>query len=745
MFELQMLWWIIPSFLTLILFLKGLVNVKKNQLLVIERRFFGKQMDNGRTIALPGEIGISAKVLGPKLYWFIPFIFVPKKSFVQVVANDEMGIVEAITGEPLPDGEIMAKHIECDLFQDGMSFLKNGGQKGMQISILPPGEYRINPHLFKIVNRKAHVVKENEVGIVESIAGRAIAPGKIMADTVECDLFQDGVKFLQQGGQKGPQVQILTPGMYRINPYLFKVTNQVATIVPGGSIRMVTAMDGSQIPDGRLLADKIDGHDNFQKGDVFLENGGQKGRQIQHLMPGTYRINTTLFKVSEPEKWINVPSDGIGIVTILEGKPITDQSKIAAEEIDLNSHKYFQDANDFLKAGGQKGLQVPVLRAGSYAINPWFARVDIEKMIRVDVGYCGVVNSFIGDEGLDVSGSNFKHGNIVKKGQKGIWESTLDPGLYPINNKLQDILMVPTTNIVLNWKDDTIESHGLDNRLKTIRVRSKDGFTFNLEVSQVINISNVAAPKVIARFGNIDNLVSQVLEPTIGNYFRNSAQTSEALAFVDGRAERQSEARGHIEHILKQYDIECVDTLIGDINPPMELMKILADRKVAEQEQEMFIMKKKSEEKRQEFVKAQTAATKEQELTASMYDRDIVTQKAQARIEESKGKRESDKIMADGEAYVLITVGSAKAENIDKVGTAEAGVIKKKTEAMGQEQYALVQVAEHLSNGKMKIVPDVLIQGESNGGGNSIVNALIATEMLKKSSDILKKDEELKN
>ena len=99
---------------------------------------------------------------------------------------------------------------------------------------------------------------------------------------------------------------------------------------------------------------------------------------------------------------------------------------------------------------------------------------------------------------------------------------------------------------------------------------------------------------VIARFGTVENLISQVLEPTIGNYFRNSAQTSEALSFVEGRSERQMEARAHIERILNQYDIECVDTLIGDINPPMELMKILADRKVAEQQQEMYLMQKAS-------------------------------------------------------------------------------------------------------------------------------------------------------
>jgi hypothetical protein len=74
---------------------------------------------------------------------------------------------------------------------------------------------------------------------------------------VESNLFQNGELFLKNGGQKGPQISILTPGMYRINTDLFLVEVRKATVVPGGHICLVTAMDGTQLPDGRLLADSI--------------------------------------------------------------------------------------------------------------------------------------------------------------------------------------------------------------------------------------------------------------------------------------------------------------------------------------------------------------------------------------------------------------------------------------------------------------------------------------------------------
>src|SRR6185295_7016319 len=196
----------------------------------------------------------------------------------------------------------------------------------------------------------------------------------------------------------------------------------------------------------------------------------------------------------------------------------------------------------------------------------------------------GVVIAYVGAEGHDVTGDTFKHGNLVKKGQKGVWVEPLDPGMYPINSFVHKVENVPTANVVLNWATGKTESHNLDKNLSTITVRSSDGFKFNLDVSQIIHIPRTDAPKVIARFGSMVNLVTQVLEPTIGNYFRNAAQNSDVIEFLKSRQQRQGEARKSISDALQEYNVGTVDTLIGDITPPDELMKTLTDRKLAEQE-----------------------------------------------------------------------------------------------------------------------------------------------------------------
>jgi len=265
-----------------------------------------------------------------------------------------------------------------------------------------------------------------------------------------------------------------------------------------------------------------------------------------------------LFTVT-PAKVLDIPDNMLGIVTTKEGRPLA-AGEIASQPVD--GHNSFQDAQAFVDAGGGKGLQEQVILAGRYFINPRFATVEIKETTIVPIANVGVVIAYIGREGKDVTGDAFKHGNLVNKGEKGVW---------------------------------------VDKNLSTITVRSSDGFTFNLDVSQIIHIPRSEAPKVIARFGSMVNLVTQVLEPTIGNYFRNAAQGSDVIDFLRTRRERQDDARKQISSALTDYNVVAVDTLIGDITPAEALMTTLTDRKLAEQEKVTYDTQRLAEETRKEL------------------------------------------------------------------------------------------------------------------------------------------------
>ena len=573
-------------------------------------------------------------------------------------------------------------------------------------------------------------------------------------------------RIIATHGEAGFQAQTLAPGVYFWKwIWQYSITFQPFIVIPTGKIGLILAKDGAELETGRILGRKVD-CDSFQDARAFLANGGRKGRQTDIIAPGSYRINTLLFEVELAEMTF-IPDNAVGIVTLMEGNPLKEG--MIAGKI-MEGHNNFQDVDRFLESGGYKGLQEQVILAGSYFLNPWFAKMEMVRMTEIPIGHVGVVISFVGEEGTDLSGVEFKHGNIVAKGFKGVWNEPLGPGKYPINPYIMKVEMVPTTNLVLNWASARSESHQLDKNLSTITVRSKDGFPFNLDVSQIIHIPTMEAPKVIARFGNMTNLVSQVLEPTIGNYFRNSAQDSDVIAFLGTRKERQQSARDHIGKVLDQYNVYGVDTLIGDIVPPESLMKTLTDRKLAEEQKITFETQKKAQETRQTLEKETAIAEMQKEIVKADQGVVIAERIADASVKKATGDANSVRLQANAEAdrVKLLASGEAEktrllakadaektellakaeAEKISLTGTAEAGKIlaigksnaesyRLSVEAMGGDNFTQLKVMESVAAQKVKIMPDVLIGGgdSANGGISGLLGLQLLDQLARKNKD----------
>lgn len=567
-------------------------------------------------------------------------------------------------------------------------------------------------------------------------------------------------RIIATKGEAGFQAQTLPPGVYFWKwIWQYSITFQPFIVIPTGKIGLILAKDGAELETGRILGRKVD-CDSFQDAQAFLNNGGRKGRQTGIIAPGSYRINTLLFEI-ELTDMLYIPDNAVGVVTTLEGKPL-DEGQIAGKMIE--GHNKFQDVDLFLQSEGLKGLQEQVILAGSYFLNPWFAKLEMVKMLEIPIGHVGVVISYVGAEGVDLSGTEFKHGNIVSKGQKGVWAEPLGPGKYPVNPYIMKVELVPTTNLVLNWASARSESHQLDKNLSTITVRSKDGFPFNLDVSQIIHIPTTEAPKVIARFGNMNNLVSQVLEPTIGNYFRNSAQDSDVIAFLGTRKERQQSAKEHIGKVLEQYNVYGVDTLIGDIVPPESLMKTLTDRKLAEEQKITYDTEKKAQETRQTLEKETAIADMQKEIVKADQGVLIAERVADASVKKATGdansvrlqanaegdrmrlmatgeaekvrllaKAESEKIelLAKANAEQISLTGNAEAEKILAIGKSNAESYKLSVEAMGGDNFTQLKVMESIAAEKVKIMPDVLIGGGGDSA-NSGVSGLLGLELLER-------------
>src|ERR1700704_2612509 len=318
-----------------------LVNVGAREIAIKERRYFGSKMPPGRVVATEGEVGIQADVLKPGLHLIrFPFEKVVRKVPLIEIGADELGIVEAIDGEPMLPGRIFALDRAQNAhnnFQDPIAFIKQGGVKGIQLRTLPPGLWPIHPYLFRVSVGKTTVIPQGKVGVVIAADGASLDPGRLLGKAVDGHIsFQNAELFVSSGGQRGPQVDILTPGTYRIltqsvplengsevKPGLFNIRLFDATVINENQIGLVEALDGSPLNPGDYVAESIPGHDNFQAGHEFIDSSGQRGPQKDILLPGTYYINPLLFKVI-PESAKEVKPGEVAVIVSNTGKDPSD-------------------------------------------------------------------------------------------------------------------------------------------------------------------------------------------------------------------------------------------------------------------------------------------------------------------------------------------------------------------------------------------------------------------------------------
>jgi uncharacterized membrane protein YqiK len=539
-------------------------------------------------------------------------------------------------------------------------------------------------------------VGESEAGIItKKFSTKSLPPGRLIA----------------LNGEAGLQADTLPPGWhFGYFPWQYSIRKESVVTIPQDEIGLVVANDGRSIAVDRILGHKID-CDSFQDARKFLTSGGEKGRQTDLLTTGTYRINTALFTVITSVncgKYDMVPaqlqlkqiaSERVGIVTTLDGKPI-EAGEIAGESIP--HHDNYQDIQKFITAKGRRGLQEQVLLSGSWNLNPWFVQVEQIEMTAIPIGHVGVVISYVGQSHQDISGAAFTHGTIVSKGDKGVWGEPIYPGKHPLNRRVMEVQLVPTTNVVLNFTGRFTGKHGYDAELEALQLLSHDGFTFEVEVFQIIHIGALDAPKVISRLGSIQNLIDQVLRPIVANYFRNAAQEYTILDFLTARSERQAEAAEHVRQALKQYDVQAVDTLIGMIKPPPALMETLTERKIAEEQEKTYEVQRVAQIQRQELVRATALAEIQNQVITAEQGVNIAELQAAAKVKH-----------ADGEAEAIRLTGQAQADAY------KAGV-----DALGGQAYAALQMMHVVGERQVRIVPNVSVTN-TNGGGNGMVDALM--------------------
>ncbi len=555
--------------------------------------------------------------------------------------------------------------------------------------------------------------------------------------------------FIALNGEAGFQPNLLRGGIHFLPPFQYAVHRAPLVTIPQGRIGYVFARDGQPLSPTQALASNATAHD-FQDVVAFMRDGGTRGPQRMILREGTYAINLAQFVVLTAEKVYSLSisreeeeivkqmatliserggftpvvlkdnEDAVGIVTVHDG-PSLHQGEIIAPVVgddvkdDATYHNKFQDPDRFLRAGGMRGRQLQVVVEGTYYINRLFATVERIPKTIIEVGNAGVVISYTGDVGEDLSGIDYKHGEMVSRGHRGVWDEPLLPGKYAFNTYAGKVITVPTTNIILKWNRNEVGSHRFDENLAEISLITKDAFEPLLPLSVVVHIDYRKAPLVIQRFGDIKRLVEQTLDPLVAAYFKNIGQTRTLIQLIQDRSNIQNISSQEMKEKFARYNLELEEVLIGTpTSPPGDtqienILMQLRSRQIAEEQIETYARQEAASVKERELREAQARTQQQTKITES---------ELSITVQSNEGKAEYQRALQM--AAQIRTLAEAEAEKNARIGIAQAIAVEEQVRAYGGPQYQVTQqvmnrFAEAIQIAGVDVVPRVVISG---GGGN---------------------------
>ena len=610
--------------------------------------------------------------------------------------------------------------------------------------------------IFKILGLR--VIASNEVAVIEKWWS-----------------FKGSLKdsIIALNGEAGYAPDLLRGGIHFKSVLMYKIHKYPLITVPQGQIAYLFARDGQPLSPTQTLGRIVPEANNFQNVTGFLKNGGQRGPQRGILREGTYAINLAQFIVITPSDIKSISatskqelaelvsmqktlaernaftpvvimgrgqdtSDLMGIVTVHDGTPI-DQGEIIAPDVG-EGHASFQDPEEFLKLGGRRGKQIQVLTDGTYYVNRLFATVEFRQKTVVPIGFVGVVVSFFGKEGVDTTGQDYKHGELVQVGCKGVLEKPLMPGKYAFNTDAGKVVLVPTTNIILKWNKSETGDHKYDENLTEVDIITKDAFEPSLPLSVVMHIDYKQAPWVIQRFGDIGMLVNQSLDPLVSAYFKDVAQTKTLIELIQERSSIRERAVLEMKEKFAKYNLQLEEVLIGTPKTTIHDSQIenilmqLRERQIAEEKRVTYQKQQAAAESEKSLREAQAVAEQQNFLTKSKIQIEIEGNNGAALA--SKAEQEANQIiaLAKANASKVRLEGEAEASKETNVGLAKAQAIDSQVKAYGGAEYRVIQeitdkLADAIKNSTVDIVPKTVVNmGEGatgNTGSSTVMDTLL--------------------
>jgi len=465
-------------------------------------------------------------------------------------------------------------------------------------------------------------------------------------------------------------------------------------VVPADQTGVINRLFGAPLPSGDIVA-----------------RHGEQGPQAEIIGPGWHFGYFPFLYEVELAPVVVIAPGSLGFVTARDGKPLGENETYAPV---WDNTADMLDPTTFLAKGGHRGPQTTVLTPGTYRYNPRLHEITMIEALNVAPGTVAVIKSNSGLLADKAADTVYVNGTpLVTNGNRGIWRMPLSPGAYYLNSHAFQPTLVKTTQRVYVYQQGAIRQAAQKTggtQDWSVVVRSKDGFSFPVDVRVGCAVESKDAPYLVALLGDPDKMVrddqedeqlevleAKVILPAVRAIFRNVAETMNALEFVNARSTIEKVASQRMTEELAKFKVTCDGVYVGNIHLDVseagkKLILTQTDREVAVNQQTLYNEQRKAEESRAALVKAGEEAEQQRNLAKATYEVLVKEQGAKARTAEAKGEAE----------YQTIT-GEGRAKGYEAM-----------VRALGKEQIAQLELLKLVAEGKVQITPQVMVTG--NGG-----------------------------
>jgi regulator of protease activity HflC (stomatin/prohibitin superfamily) len=355
-------YFVVPICIALIFVVNSVKLIGPTEVGLVTKRI-GRRLPGDDPIALNGEAGYQTDLLMPGLrFVFWPIFAMEKFPWVQIPAG-EIGVVVAQAGKALPIGAKSAIYKnEFGNFTNARAFLQQGGQKGVQRPVLPPGTMvPIHPVAFLVITK-------------EQVYGHPVSPElehvKHKQGRLHCSAFGLEPKQLEltiiepaqppQGQGVIDMVGTVTVFEGEPLPSGF-IANRLGDFDDTRTMEKEGAKDADIVE--KLLGSKNNVHNNYQDFQAFLEHGGRIGLQHDPLMYGAYALNPFLVRV-----------EAVPMLVVRQGEVAVIKAYVGLSTEDTSGAEFKFGS---LVRPGHRGIWREPLRTGKYPINPRCYQAEI--------------------------------------------------------------------------------------------------------------------------------------------------------------------------------------------------------------------------------------------------------------------------------------------------------------------------------------------------------------------------------